>query len=488
MTEIELKFLLPGADPNTIGRLLARHPQLARRRTTERWLLNRYFDTPDRDLQKQRSALRLRLERGAPGPGGNGRWCQTFKTAGVSRGGLSQRGEWESPTAGGQLDRTALDPTPWSQLDPDDSLFRRLQPCFETHCHRTTWVVRRRDGSAVEVALDVGEVRAGGRTEALVELELELMAGPAEALFELARALGERVALLPSDTSKAERGYGLAAQTLHAPTRARPPRLKKTSPPLPAALNAMGEMMSQFTRNLASIAASDDPEGVHQARVAWRRWRSAARLFRPWLPSAPDTSGLRPLLDALGQQRDLDVALGETLPRWAAPYAGDDAERLREVAEAQAALQRAGLAQRKALRECLARPASGLALLELTQWLHGLETFSAPPARDAWAHERIDRLGRRLQRGLKAARRPRADVQQVHETRLLAKRLRYSVEALDGLLPRNDSRRWLAQATEVQTRLGTDRDLQQAATLLHTLEQAPGLVAFLHGVAAARAG
>jgi len=88
-------------------------------------------------------------------------------------------------------------------------------------------------------------------------------------------------------------------------------------------------MFDQLCRNLAWVLQSDDPELVHQARVGWRRWRSAARLFRPWLPSLPPRNALRPLLDAMAQCRDLDVARTDVLPHWQAAYV--DGDPLREA-------------------------------------------------------------------------------------------------------------------------------------------------------------
>ncbi len=76
-------------------------------------------------------------------------------------------------------------------------------------------------GSRIEVALDVGEVRAGERRQPLCELELELLAGPADALFVLARRIARSLAVLPAHLSKAERGWRLADGTAHAPRRAR---------------------------------------------------------------------------------------------------------------------------------------------------------------------------------------------------------------------------------------------------------------------------
>lgn len=485
-SEIELKLLLPGANPKTIAQTLARHPTLARRPRQEKWLTNIYFDTPEQALRQQRSALRLRHV--ADKPGGHGDWLQTFKTAGTSQSGLSQRGEWETQVAGKALDLNALADTPFHALLADGTPAASLDPCFETHCHRTTWLVRKRDGSTIEVALDIGKIIAGKQQEPMLELELELLAGPAQALFELAQSLARQVAVLPSDASKAERGYALAAGHIHAATRARLESLAPGTSPLIAASQTMTGMYEQFTRNLAALLHSDEPEVVHQTRVAWRRWRSALRLFRPWLPSEPDRAGLGPLLDNLGRLRDLDVARTETLPHWADVYMGGNPGRRKNVTSAQALLDQARMEARQTVRRSIGTPSTGQVLLSHAAWLYALRQSVNATGKgkkhSAWARERMDKLQRRLAHAIDAARQPSATEEMGHDARLLAKRARYNIEALQGLLPRDKAKRWLKAATATQLLIGAQRDLQQAAVVLQQLGAEESLVSFLRGAAA----
>lgn len=435
-TEVELKLLLPGADAATLEQTLSRLPALAGCTAQRQWLWNRYYDTPAQALRQQRSALRLRCissqawPEAAAGQPPAGEWIQTFKTAGISQGGLSRRGEWETAVASGELDRAALAATPWSDFDPKGELFAQLQPGFDTRCRRTSWQLQQADGSRIEIALDVGEIAAAGQRLPLLELELELQAGRPQALFELAQQIAAEVAVLPCDASKAERGYALAQGVTHAPTRARATHLPAGIAPRAAAQQAMGEMLEQFTRNLAGLLQADDPELVHQARVAWRRWRSAERLFRPWLPGLADRSGLRSLLDALGTLRDLDVARHETLPGWIECYAEGDSRRSQQAASALEQLDQAGRAQRESLRALLAQASTGLGLLGLAHWLHGLSSLPAHSdetrrkAERDWARERSARLLRRLQHATEIANAQDATEPQQHQARLLAKRAR----------------------------------------------------------------
>jgi CHAD domain-containing protein len=81
----------------------------------------------------------------------------------------------------------------------------------------------------------------------------------------------------------------------------------------------------------------EDIEGVHQVRVSFRRMRSALTLFRDAIPreaTAPWSDEMRWIAGQLGNARDLDVFIDETLKPNAAllPLAGG--ERLRAIAEA----------------------------------------------------------------------------------------------------------------------------------------------------------
>lgn len=485
--EIELKLALPTSDPASLARRLVATPVLARRKATRRQLHNVYYDTPEQALNRQRVALRLRRV----GDGAAPTWLQTLKMGGRSDSALSQRGEWETPVPGAALSQVALNATPWAALDPHGAVFRALAPCFTTDFERTTWLVRRRDGSAVEVALDIGQITAGNQSAPLCELELELLAGPPMALFEVAGQIVRTIAVMPFTVSKAERGYALAREALDAPIHARPPVLTTDLAPPDAARQVLREMFGQFTANLHALRTSDDPEVVHQARVGWRRLRSACRLFRPVLATGavPPWQELHPLLAFLGELRDLDVARTETLPPLAEVYAAGHAGRTRAWQAMLQALTRAASVQRKAVRYALEAPAVGAALLAATQWLEGLPPADAAPgpARAGiemplrrWARRRIDRLHHRLGTALKDADSPESR----HRARILAKRLRYGIEALRPLLPKRQAERWHKQALDLQTRIGATRDLAQAAALVAKLDADRGLVEFLRGVVA----
>jgi inorganic triphosphatase YgiF len=479
--ETELKLALPGADPATLLARLKRVPALARRKSTTLHLHNIYFDTPELALRQQRIALRLRRVGDEAKP----QWLQTLKTAGRADSALSQRGEWETPVPAAHLSRKALKTTPWPVIDPDDSLFRALKPVFETNFERNIWLLRRRDGSVVEVALDIGEVVAGERRSPLCELELELKAGPSTALFDIAQQIADSMALLPSAMSKAQRGYALAQDAAPVAQRAQRQALAPGLPVAGAAQRVLSEMFTQFTTNLQTLLASDEPEVVHQARVGWRRFKSLRRLFRPVLAreAIPSFEPLQALLLCLGKLRDLDVAQTETLPPLDNTYVAGDPRRAEAWQQMVASLAQAAFLQRKAVRYALQDPSVGSCLLATTQWLHDLSAAGtlAIPEADAslrrWTQDRVLRLREQLKLAHKTVEAP----EQQHRVRILAKRMRYDLEALGKLLPRKRVQRWHEQAMQLQSELGDSRDAMQAIALLVELGTDRGLTEFLRG-------
>jgi triphosphatase len=206
--EREIKLSLPTSRHDEIAQDFTKRTGRPGRTIT---LTNVYFDTPEHSLAKAKSALRLR---GTPD-----QWLQTYKTAGVSSGGLHNRHEWELPVAGEALEIDSLLET------CDDETARHalrvsapyLTALFRTDFTRVIWDVEH-EGATIEAALDLGNVTADvdgeHRTTPISELELELKSGDEKALSTLAAELrGEFLCLEPEDTSKAGRGYELIGPT-----------------------------------------------------------------------------------------------------------------------------------------------------------------------------------------------------------------------------------------------------------------------------------
>jgi inorganic triphosphatase YgiF len=94
------------------------------------------------------------------------------------------------------------------------TLRQTMRALFCTDFERQRWVIDHA-GAQIEVALDQGCIHVPDTdlSEPILELELELLSGPEEALMALADVLRQTplgpVVLVPSDASKAQRGMAL---------------------------------------------------------------------------------------------------------------------------------------------------------------------------------------------------------------------------------------------------------------------------------------
>jgi inorganic triphosphatase YgiF len=481
--ELELKLALPLQDLHLLEKHLARVAIIGRRKPKRLHLYNTYYDTASHALQRKAVALRVRRVGNADAP----HWVQTLKVGAASDSALSRRGEWEAPISTDRLDQTLLVDTPWSELDADGSLFQSLHPVFTTSFERLTWIVAL-DSGRVEVALDRGSVVIEGHSAPLCELEIELLEGSSDAVFEVASQISQHISLLPLHVSKSERAYRLADGTLDAPVRAKPPALDESMELGAIALTVLRESFLQFTANLYTLRSSDAPEVLHQARVGWRRFKGNLKLFKKLIDerTLPSIAPLRPLLMRLTALRDLEVAATEVFPVYADVYQSGDAHHAKQWSQLDEALQRTIHEQREGLRTILMDPAVGCTLVQMVCWLEtgAFDNGWRPHTHKQrsvtlWASKRMAQLAEQLQSLPKKSK----DVLIQHRRRILAKRLRYCVEVLQPLLPRKHAERWLQSAMRFQNRIGAERDLAKAIETAQRLDAAQGIIQFLRGVA-----
>ena len=253
------------------------------------------------------------------------------------------------------------------------------------------------------------------------------------------------------------------------------------------------ETFCQFTTNLNTLRTNDDPEVVHQARVGWRRFKSALRLFKPVIAAdtAPSWQELELLLTCLGDLRDLDVAIAETLPTLADAYAQGDELRIEKWQTMEKVLLDATQLQRKTVRYALQGPAVGLCLQTTAEWIDALCTSNNANTKTDkkthlryWSRKRIARLFLQLRDAQVNADSPIGQ----HRVRIIIKRIRYSVEMLQTLLPKRRSDKWLRKARKQQLNSGAVRDNMQASILLSKLDVEPQIVEFVRGFAIGKQG
>jgi len=468
--EVELKFDIERRD---IGRLL-RSPALRDAQAATASLVSIYFDTPDEALAAR--AMTLRLRRAGE------RWEQTLKGGGSVQGGLHARGEWQFESDG-SLDLAAFRDTPLAQMPRAGALHERLAEIFRVEVERTTWELEPARGVRMEVALDDGVVRHRSRTDAVLEVEIESKAGPAEALFDLAARLMEHVTLQPSAVTKAARGYRLVHGWTPVPVHARAVDLAGVETTWEAACAVLAAGLEQLQANAGGVRISDDPEFVHQLRVALRRVRSSIRVFRPALGRALEAdvrAALKAVTRIAGRARDLDVLALETLPALRA--AGAPAT----TGSFDARLASARAEAREGLRKELRSRRHALALLALTQALHRrAEDAAGGRKARAFAARRLRKAHRALMHA--TARLDDLGAPGRHALRIRAKRLRYALEATGSLFEAKAVRRYTQALSRMQDCLGEVNDAVVAARLLRELGAPPRLATFARGWLEARA-
>lgn len=204
MNEIELKLAIAPADHLRF----LRHPLLRDASArTDQILDNAYYDTPDLALRDKGVALRIRRQ-------GRQR-LQTVKlaaSANAASAGLTVRPEWETPYRG-RFDFSPVSAADIRRWLEQPSIIDNIGPLFRTRFRRVTWHLPLAGGGEVLVALDRGTIHAGGREEAISEVELELSGSEdVTALQTLAAKLAARIPLTPAALSKAQRAYNLMKQ------------------------------------------------------------------------------------------------------------------------------------------------------------------------------------------------------------------------------------------------------------------------------------
>lgn len=261
---------------------------------------------------------------------------------------------------------------------------------------------------------------------------------------------------------------------------------------LPAGLN-VGEAFARILAHHGAVMlhhagrithGGDDPEPVHQTRVALRRLRSALAVFGA-ATGTPGTAelgrDLRAFGHLLGPARAWDVFLSETGARLGQLFPED---------AALAKLLNAAARKRQAAYAALARERAGphfgkftthlSAIVDGQSWRDGLgpeqRAVLAMPL-DEFGADTLARLYKRVRR---AGRRiEELDTEALHALRLRGKRLRYAAEFFSAQFDTKAGNRFIRRLAGLQEQLGLLNDAATTATLMTALRargHAGGLV------------
>ncbi len=429
-------------------------------------LVDTYFDTADWRIGRSGHVVRVR-HRG-------GRGEVTLKSLAKSTSGLRHRLEVTEPLpADGVGALGVLGPVGWRLRALAGK--RPLQPILEVRTRRRPFDLRMADETVAEAALDDTTIVVGENHQPvrLQRVEVEVEPAWVERLTPLVDTLRQECGLYPAGLSKFE--AGLLAAGLRVPP---PPDL---GPVAFGANPSVGEVAFAVLRKSFNSALAhetgtrlgEDPEELHDMRVATRRTRAALSLFEDVLPvrARHVRTELGWLAGVLGAVRDLDVQL-ERMEGWIKGFPDQDRAALTDLATL---LGRQREDARRALLACLdsaryERLVAGF----VTMLRQGPSRRSAAARAPAGAvvpgliaarHRSANKAARKAQRS--------GDADDFHLTRIRVKRLRYALEFVSDIYNKRTAK-YLRHVVKLQDALGLMQDARVAAARLQQLATAEG--------------
>ncbi|MGI9387461.1 MAG: CHAD domain-containing protein [Methyloligellaceae bacterium] len=425
-----------------------------------------YYDTLEHKLFGANMSLRVRR---------NGeRWLQTVKCDIGVRHGVSEPKEVEQYVKGPVPDLDSLRNARLKKRLAKIISGEALQPVFETSIRRTTRNIRIPKTGKIELALDQGEIRAGGKTIDIQEVELELKSGRPHTLLSAAEALFSEYQIAVSERSKAQRGYLLLngghgpAESERQPSKGRRPELHKIMSGSEALCEIGRAAVDQILDNWQAVLASSDPEGPHQLRIGLRRFRTVLRILKPMEPSS-DLDQLRRdarnLGRIVGRLRDADVLICDILEPACEQVSGRSGQNaLREVL----VTHREG--ERVAVCESLRSEKWSRLKLNCILFEQAIAQAFGPPRHEGDSSELVPIARRALKKIWRRVNKWGSDLDHLsaverHEMRKDLKSLRYATEFFFSLFASQEARAFLKKLKRLQDVFGYLNDVALAERL-----------------------
>jgi triphosphatase len=344
---------------------------------------------------------------------------------------------------------------------------RELRSLFEVRTRRQLFELRRDgapSGGALtgEVALDESEIVPGNGKEPACLERVEVEAGEAAGVEGFVDALREALDLHPATASKFLTGLSAAGLSPddEAP-EVGPTAIDNSQSAGKVAFAILRRHFATMLTHEPGVRLGEDPEELHDMRVATRRLRSALKLYAEFLPKRAERYGrdLRYFANALGEVRDLDVHLQR--------LEGEDNEDRESLERVTAALEQRRSEARRNMLEVLDSKRYERFVSDFTSTLRRGRSPSPTRSILEVAPELIRRRYKKVRKtaeGLDADSPP----EDLHDLRKKGRRLRYALEPLDGVYGK-PAERMIELLKELQDNLGEHQDLVVAAGLLREL-------------------
>jgi CHAD domain-containing protein len=272
-------------------------------------IFDTYLDTDDWRIHRAGFALRIRSE--------SGKSEATLKSLHSASEEVADRRELSETLQSSASESIRQSIGPVGTRVHAVSGARALLPLFEVRTSRQRFAIRREDEAQQlgEIALDDTVIsRPHGEPQTSMQrVEVEALTAAHEPLQSLVKTLRSDCALETASDTKFSHGLksvGLAPGP--APEFA-PTAVDASMTIVEVALANLRRYLSAWHLHEPGARLGDDPEELHDLRVAGRRLDAILRQFRSSLPESflRIRPTLKTVLRALGHARDLDVALIE---------------------------------------------------------------------------------------------------------------------------------------------------------------------------------
>ena len=275
-------------------------------------IFDTYLDTDDWRIHRAGFALRVRSGTGS----GSGTTEATLKSLHSASTEVADRRELTETlnSSDNEAIRESIGPVGMRVCAVSGA--RTLLPLFELRTSRQRFAIRKSNEARQlgEIALDETVIsRPHGEPRAsMLRVEVEALTESHEPLRSLVKTLRSHCALEAASDTK----YSLGLKSVGLA----PPAPEFAATTVDTSMTIAEVAMANLRRYLAAwhrhepgARLGDDPEELHDLRVAGRRLDAVLRQFQSFLP--PEylriRTTLKTVLSALGHARDLDVALGE---------------------------------------------------------------------------------------------------------------------------------------------------------------------------------
>jgi triphosphatase len=466
----EVEWQLACTDLGSVRRWLADHGTIdglvLEPRSTLR-IFDTYLDTDDWRIHRAGFALRIRS--------GAGKSEATLKSLHSASAEAADRREISETLENSESGSIQQLTGPVGTRVHAVSGARALLPLFEVRTSRQRFAIRREDETQQlgEIALDQTVISRphGEPRTSMQRVEVEALTEAHERLQSLVKTLRSDCALEAASDTKYSHGLKSVGLAPGAAPNFAPTEVDGSMTVGEVAVANLRRYLSAWHLHEPGARLGDDPEELHDLRVAGRRMDAILRQFRSYLPAAllRIRPTLKTVLRALGSARDLDVALIEleAFSRGLPESERDSVEPLKRHLVSESGRARA-------------RMLSVLDSIWVQKNLQELTSLlTAPPAASQSSpqlalHAAPKLIGRRYRKLRKGADllTPDSSMEAYHEVRGRAKRLRYALEAVaviygkpaDAML--RTLRRW-------QEKLGVQQDAAVASRRLKALAGAP---------------